>query len=100
MAAASLVCAVLVGKSCLTLCEPVGCSPPGSSVHGISRVRIVEWVAIFFSRGSSQPGNQTRMIVQGITGYCKDFNIGWLVFIDFISLKQFVVSFGSSSQSC
>ena len=32
------------------------CSPPGSSVHGISQARILEWVAISFSRGSSQPG--------------------------------------------
>ena len=40
-------------KSCLTLCDPVDCSPPGSSVHGILQARILEWVAISFSRGSS-----------------------------------------------
>ena len=33
--------------------NPLDCSPPGSSVHGISQARILEWVAIFFSRGSS-----------------------------------------------
>jgi len=33
----------------------MGCNPPGSSVHGISQVRILEWVAISFSRGASQP---------------------------------------------
>ena len=40
-------------QSCLTLCDPVDCSPPGSSVHGIHQARILEWVAISFSRGSS-----------------------------------------------
>ena len=42
-----------VAQSCPTLCNPVGCSPPGTSVHGILQARILEWVAIFFSRGSS-----------------------------------------------
>ena len=40
---------------CLTLCDPMDCSPPGSSVHGILQARILEWTAIPFSRGSSQP---------------------------------------------
>ena len=39
---------------CLTLCDPMDCSPPGSSVHGISQASILEWVAISFSRGSLQ----------------------------------------------
>ena len=38
-----------------TLCDPVDCSPPGSSVCGILQARILEWVAIPFSKGSSQP---------------------------------------------
>ena len=38
-----------VAQSCLTLCDPVDCSPPGSSVHGILQARILEWVAISFS---------------------------------------------------
>ena len=42
----------LVAQSCLTLCNPMDCSPPGSSVHGISQARILEWVAMFFSRTS------------------------------------------------
>ena len=46
-------------QSCLTPCEPKDCSPPGSSVHGILQARILEWVAIPFSRGSSRPGGQT-----------------------------------------
>ena len=42
---------VLVAQSCLTLCGPLDCSPPSSSVHGISQSKILEWVAISFSRG-------------------------------------------------
>ena len=50
---------MLIVKSCLTLCDPVDCSPSGSSVHGISQARILEWVAISFSRGSLQPRDRT-----------------------------------------
>ena len=50
---------VLVIQSCLTLCDPMNCSLSGSSVLGIIQARIMEWVAIFFSRGSSQPKDQT-----------------------------------------
>ena len=50
---------VLVTQSCLTLCNPVDCSRPGSSVPGILQARILGWVAIPFSRGSSQPKDQT-----------------------------------------
>ena len=46
---------VIVSQSCPTLCDPMDCSPPGSSVHGPFQARILEWVAIYFSRGSSQP---------------------------------------------
>ena len=42
-----------VAQSCPTLCDPMDCSPPGSSVHGILQARILEWVAISFSRESS-----------------------------------------------
>ena len=52
---------VLSAQSCLTLCNPVDCSPPGSSVHGIPQARILEWVAIPFSRGSSQPRDGTHI---------------------------------------
>ena len=50
-----------VSKSGLTLCDPTGCSPPGSSVHEIFQARILEWVAISFSRGSSQPRDGTQV---------------------------------------
>ena len=43
---------VLVTQSCPTLCDPIDCSPPGPSVYGILQARILERVAIFFSRGS------------------------------------------------
>ena len=46
-------------QSCLTLCNPMDCSPPGSSVHGILQARILEWVAIPSSTGSSQLRDQT-----------------------------------------
>ena len=42
-----------------TLCDPMGCGPPGSSVHGIFQARILKWVAIFSSRVSSQPRDET-----------------------------------------
>ena len=50
-----------VAQSCPTLCDPVDCSPPGSSVHGVLQARILEWVAISFSRGSSEPRNWTHV---------------------------------------
>ena len=56
---AERVSSVLVTQSCLTLCNPMDCSPPGSSVHGILQARILEWVAFPFNRGSSQPTDQT-----------------------------------------
>ena len=45
----------LVAKSCLILCDSMHCCPPGSSVHGISQARTLEWVAISSSRGSTYP---------------------------------------------
>ena len=50
---------LLVVQLCLTLCDPMDCSPPGFSVHGISHVRILEWVAISFSKASSQTSDRT-----------------------------------------
>ena len=50
-----------VEQSCLTLCDPMDCGPPDSSVLGILWARILEWVAIPFSRGSSLPRNQTQV---------------------------------------
>ena len=51
----------LVAKSCPTLPTPMDCNLPGSSVHGILQARMLEWVAISFSRGSSLPKNWTQV---------------------------------------
>ena len=48
-------------RSCVTLCDPMDCSPPGSSVHGILQARILQWVAMPSSRGSSWPRDWTRV---------------------------------------
>ena len=50
-----------VNQSCPTLCDPMDCSLPGSSVHWIFQARVLEWVVISFSRGSSQPRDWTRV---------------------------------------
>ena len=53
------VCVCVCTQSCPTLCHPMVCSPPDSSVHEIFQARILEWVAIPYSRGSSPPRDQT-----------------------------------------
>ena len=50
-----------VAQSCMTLCDPMDCSPPGSSIHGILQARVLEWVAISFSGGSSPPRDWNRV---------------------------------------
>ena len=50
-----------VAQSCLTLYNPMDCSLPGSFVHGIFQARVLEWVAISFSKGSFQPWDQTQV---------------------------------------
>ena len=52
---------MLVTQLCPTFCDPMDCNLPGSSVHGILQARILEWVAISFSRGSSLPGDCTQV---------------------------------------
>ena len=52
---------VLVAQLCPTLCDPVDCSPPASSVHRLLQARILEWAAVPFSRGSSRPRDQTQV---------------------------------------
>ena len=53
------VCAQLL-QPCPTLCDPMDCRPPGSSVHGILQARVLEWVAMSSSRGSYWPRDQTH----------------------------------------
>ena len=52
---------VFITQLCVALCDHMDCSLPGSSVHWILQARILEWVAILFSRGSSQPRDQTHV---------------------------------------
>ena len=56
---------VLAAQSCLTFCNPMDCIPPGAFVHGILQARILEWVPIPFSKGSSLPryGTQVHCMV-------------------------------------
>ena len=59
-----------VAQLCPTLCNPMDCSLPYSSIHGVFQARVLEWVAISFSRGSSQPRDQTwvsRIVVRCFT---------------------------------
>ena len=65
-----------LAKWCLTLCDPMDCSPPGSSVPGISQVRRLEWFAISFSTGSSWPWDLTQA-----------FCIGWWVLYRWVTRK-------------
>ena len=51
---------VLVAQLCLTLCDPMDCSLPGSSIHGLFQARILEWIAISFSRDLPDPGIEPR----------------------------------------
>ena len=51
-------CCCLVSKSCLTLYNPMDCSPPGSSAHRIFQARIMEWAVIFFCRDIPNPGTE------------------------------------------
>ena len=53
---------VLIAQSRPTLCNPMDCSPPGYSVRGILQAWILEWIAVSFSRGSSQPGSNPGLL--------------------------------------
>ena len=75
-----MCCAKLL-QSCLTLCDPTACIPLGSSVHGILQAKILEWVAMPSSRGSSQPRDWTRVffffLLYFTLQYCIGFAIHW-----------------------
>ena len=62
------VCVCVYAQSSLTLCEPMDCSSSGSSVHGIFQARILQWVAISFSRITSQPMVRTQVSYFSCTG--------------------------------
>ena len=70
----------LVTQSCLTLCDPMDCSPPGSSVRGSLQARILEWVAMPSSRGSSRPRDRTQVsYVSCIVRWADDLRVVLLV---------------------
>ena len=63
------VCVCVCALSCLMLWDPMDCSPPGSFIHAIFQARILEWVAIFYSRDVSDPGiEHTLMASPALTG--------------------------------
>ena len=74
---------VIVAQLCLTVCDPMDCSPPGSSVCGILQAKTLEWVAIPFSRGSSWPRDWTWF--SGIAG--RFFTIWVIGFKMFLNLE-------------
>ena len=56
-----VLCCVYLIQSCPTLCNPMDCRPPGSSVHGLLQPRVLEWVDISSSKGSSRPWDRTSV---------------------------------------
>ena len=86
----------LLAKSCLTLCDPMDYNLPGSSVHGILQARILEWVAIPFSRGSSHPKDWTWV---SCTGRWILYHLSHLLCYNF-NFHRFVVSIGKVFISC
>ena len=92
----------LVNESCLTLCNPMDCSPSGSSVHGIFQARILEWVAIFFYRGSSQSRAQTCISCTGrrILYHCSMWEALFIQdrFLYYLRIKPLIQSSSHSIQ--
>ena len=87
------VCVCVCAQSCLTLHHSMDCSPPGSSVCGILQARILEWVGISFSRGSSLPRGQTHVSCVSFIGrqilyHCTT----WKSYVDILSLKAWIFS--------
>ena len=70
-------CRWLVAQLCPTLCDPMECSPPGSSVHGIFQARVLERVAISSFRESSQPRYQTQVFCLAVRFFTTEGNHSW-----------------------
>ena len=86
---------VLVARLCPTLCDSMDCSLLGSSVHRIVQARILEWVAIPFSRGCSQPRDQTWVsCIAGIffTVYTQTHTHTYIFFFGFFSIMKVKVA--------
>ena len=87
----------LVAQWYLTLCNPMNCSLPGSSVHGMFQARILEWVAISSSRGTSQPRDQTHISCISCIG--KWILYHWAIWKAHIDL-QVLSNYQQCSESC
>ena len=70
----------------LSLVNPMGYSPPGSSVHGIFQARILQWVTISFSKGSSRPRDQTHISCIGRQSFCHGAT--WVVLNNQLDIKS------------
>ena len=70
---------VWITQSCPTFCDPTNCSPPGFSVHGIVQARILESIAIPFSRGSSQPRDRTLVSCRFFTIWATGKSSSYLI---------------------
>ena len=80
---------MLCDQSCPTLCNPMDCSPPGSSVREMFQARILDWVAISYSKGSSRPRDRTHVSC--------DFCVGrWILYHQ----ATWEAQFGSVTQLC
>ena len=82
---------VSVAQLCPTLCDPMDCSPPDSSVCEILQTKILEWVAIPFTRGSSQPRDRTQIscIADGLPSVSSSLvNFISIYFINFCDQSQ------------
>ena len=75
-----------VAQSCLTLCNPMDCSPPDSSAHGILQARILEWVAVPSSRWSSPPKDRTCISNVTCTGRQVLYAAGTYVVVQWLRL--------------
>ena len=83
------MCSVKVTQLCPTLCDPMDCSPLGSSIHGIFQARILEWVAISFSRGSSWPGIEpTPPALQADSTVWATRELVQCTYVNYTSIKQ------------
>ena len=84
----------MCGQLCPTLCSPLDCNPPGSSVHGILQARILKWVAISYSMGSSWPRDRTQVSCISYAGRGFTDRDKWNIFNRAISI-QIIEEFSS-----
>ena len=96
-----MLCVHAQSLTCPTLCDPMDYSPPGSSAHGILQVRILELVAISYSKGSSQPRDRTQVscIVWHIFFLTTEPPGKPLLYVNYALIKVFLIFFGGEGPS-